>query len=326
VLDQAAKVNTGPPGLKDGRGIIRPVVSVLPTLISSGGFFVSDRVTVITVSFNSAAVLGNMLASLPADQPVVVVDNNSVDDSAAIARQAGAMVRPQPVNRGFGPSCNAGAVDLDTEFLFFLNPDTEVQAGALDAMVACMDQHPEASACNPKIANGNGAPAFKRGSTLLPKSQWAARGWPATTGEVAVLSGAALFVRRAAFEQVGGFDPKIFLYHEDDDLSLRLQQQAGPLLFVADAMIQHLEGRSSARTADTAAWKAYHLARSRIYAMRKHNLPNPFASSLREALLKCISPVSLLSGRKRAQAFGFLRGVLSARQATDALDDGNAQK
>ena len=285
----------------------------------------SDRVTVITVSYNSAAVLGNMLASLPAGQQVVVVDNNSADESASIARQAGASVRPQPVNRGFGPSCNAGAVDLTSEFLFFLNPDTEVETGALDALVRCMDQYPAASACNPKIVNGQGGPAFKRGSTLLPKAQWAPHGWPSTTGEVAVLSGAALLVRRDAFEQVGGFDPKIFLYHEDDDLSLRLQQQIGPLLFVADATIRHLEGRSSARTADNAAWKAYHLARSKVYAMRKHGLPGPFGTSLREALLKCVSPVNLLSSRKRAQAFGFLRGVLSSRQASDALDDGNAK-
>lgn len=286
----------------------------------------SSRVTVITVSFNSAAVLGDMLNSLPDGQPVIVVDNNSSDNSVAIARNAGATVRPQPGNPGFGTSCNTGAANLATEFLFFLNPDTEVEPGAIDALVSCMDNNPSASACNPAITNAVGKQYFKRGSTLLPRSKWAARGWPPGTQTVAVLSGAALFVRRTAFEQVGGFDTNIFLYHEDDDLSLRLQQQAGPLLFAADALIRHLEGRSSARTAGNAGWKAYHLARSKVYAMRKHHLPRPYLTALLEAIGKCVSPLTVLSTRKRAQAFGFLRGVLSSRQSADALDNGLAPR
>lgn len=278
----------------------------------------SSRVTIISVSFNSEAVLGNMLASVPADTHVVVVDNQSDDGSAAIAAAAGATVIHQASNLGFGNSCNSGAVQTTTDYLFFLNPDAVLRNDAVQSLVSFMDAHPAASACNPKIVNANGKPAFKRSSTLLPKAQWAPRGWPPTSQEIGVLSGAALFVRRSAFEAVGGFDPKIFLYHEDDDLSLRLRREIGPLMFVADALVEHLEGRSSARSANIAAWKSFHLARSRIYAMRKHHRPGAFSSSLSEAILKCLSPLTLISSRKRAQAFGFLKGVLSARRATDA--------
>ena len=272
-------------------------------------------VTVISVCYNSTAVIGDMLGSIPPDVPAVLVDNGSTDSAAleTIARPAGARLLRNAENRGFGPACNQGAEGAGTEFLLFLNPDARLEPGALGALVAAAARYPLASAFNPAIRQPDGRPYFKRGSAILPHRVALPRGWPEADREVPVLSGAALFVRRTAFEAVGGFDPEIFLYHEDDDLALRLAARCGPLMFIREAVVSHQGGGSSVRSPAIAALKAWHMGRSRVYAARKHARPFAFAGALVQALVQAASPVVLVSPRKRAKQGAFLRGVWSRR-------------
>lgn len=273
----------------------------------------SPRTTVISVCYNSLAVLPTMLDSIPRGTPVVLVDNAS-DDHAALAQLAaerGAHLVRSEVNRGFGVGCNRGAQEATTDFLLFLNPDAALQPGALEALEAAMDRYPQASALNPRLMDGEGKPYFKHRSVLLARSAWMKRGWPDRDCVVPVLSGAALFVRRDAFAAVGGFDPAIFLYHEDDDLSLRLARECGPLMFIRDAEVRHLEGHSTVRSPQSAAFKAFHMGQSRVYAMRKHKVGGRMIFPLLAATLQLLNPVVLLSPRQRAKRWAFLRGMLS---------------
>ena len=272
------------------------------------------RTTIVTVVFNSAAVLPGMLASVPEGVPVIIVDNGSGDSSARIADAAGAQVIRLHRNEGFGRACNAGAALADTEFLLFLNPDAALEPGALDALEAAADANPLASAFNPHIRAPLGASGFKRRSVLLPRSAWLERGLPAQDVSVPVLTGAALFCRRACFETVGGFDPAIFLYHEDDDLSLRMARDCGPLRFAAKAEVRHESGHSAGRSANVARFKGYHMARSRLYAQAKHGMGKPWAVSLALAVGGLLAPHKLLSARRRAKHFGQIAGVWSARK------------
>lgn len=271
------------------------------------------RVTIVTVAYNSLAVLPGMLASVPDEVACIIVDNAS-DDHIALAELAaahGAHLIRNDDNRGFGTACNIGAAQAQTEFLLFLNPDARLQDGAIGALVACADANPAAVAFNPAISEANGKPYFKRGSVLLPKAQKLPPGWPERDREVPVLTGAAFFVRRTAFEATGGFDPEIFLYHEDDDLALRLRADSGPLMFVRGARVIHDAGNSTVRSPKSAAFKAFHMGRSRVYATRKHHLPGAGRKALLAALLQLASPLTLLSKRKRAKHMAFLRGVLT---------------
>ena len=131
-------------------------------------------------------------------------------------------------------------------------------------------------------------------------------------GEVPVLSGGALLVRKSAFDQVSGFDPKIFLFHEDDDLSLRLKNQCGPLRYVFGAQVRHLLGHSTERSARTAALKAWYMGQSRVYAARKHGQSFGFLRALAEAALQLASPLNLLSARKRNKSWYYFRAILSS--------------
>ena len=273
------------------------------------------RIGIVSVCYNSMSVLPDMLASIPKNIPVVLVSNageNADSSLAKLAESHDATLIVNKVNKGFGTACNQGADILKTELLLFLNPDAVLKPNALDALLTAVDLFPDAVAFNPRIISSSGIPFFKRRSPLLPRSKNMARGWPKTDCEVTILSGAALLVRRSIFEKAGGFDPAIFLYHEDDDLALRLCKNYGKLYYVYDALVMHMEGRSSERTPETAALKAWHMGRSRVYATKKHDRPMPFTHALIMALMQLLSIDVIIFRRKRAKQLAYLRGVISS--------------
>jgi len=276
------------------------------------------RVTVVTVSYNSAPVLDCLLDSVPPGVAIVVVDNGGSDGTAEVALRHGARLRRLDANQGFGRGCNAGAELATTEFLFFVNPDARLDEGCIEALVAFADTHPDAAAANPRIVKPNGRTEFKRRSILVPRAEWLPHGPPDTDAPIIVLLGGAIFVRQSAFQAVGGFDPAIFLYHEDDDISVRLRRQCGPIWFVPGAQVHHMAGHSSGRSAIVAAFKGYHMARSRIYALSKHGGRLPWLRTFANALGGLLMPHNLFSTRRRAKHLGQLRGAWSA------LSDGGA--
>ncbi|WP_284163980.1 glycosyltransferase family 2 protein [Frigidibacter sp. SD6-1] len=277
------------------------------------------RTTIVSVCYNSLAVLPAMLASVPAGVPVILVDNASADPDGVrkLAEAADARVIRNAANRGFGVACNIGAAEASTEFLLFLNPDAALESGCLEGLEAAMDRFPQASALNPRITEADGRAYFKRRSVLLPRREHMPRGWPEADREVSVLSGAALMVRRADFEALGGFDPKIFLYHEDDDLSLRLRAERGPLMFIRGAAVRHAGGGSSPRSAEMAAFKAWHMGRSRVYAARKHGLRWGGVVAAMAGIAQMALPWNIVSRRQLHKRYGFVRGVFSGYLGAD---------
>lgn len=272
-------------------------------------------ITIVTVSYNSSGVLPGLLASRPENTAVVIVDNGSTDieRTASIASENPSVtLLRNSENLGFGAACNRGASQVKTDFILFLNPDSVLEAGALEALLSAAQGAPEAAAFNPGIFDGKGRQRFRGRSPLLARSEWTRDPPEEDAGEIPVLAGSAIFLRRQVFEEVGGFDEAIFLYHEDDDLSLRLRR-IGPLMLVPAAKVTHLAGRSSARSSEIAAIKGFHMGRSRVYAMTKHGRPVPWFRTLLRALLQVLSPEMIVSRRKRAKYGNFLRGAWSAR-------------
>ena len=100
-------------------------------------------VSIVTVSFNSGLVLGRLLASLPKNSEIIVVDNASTDDSREIAGRYGAHCIHLEHNLGFGTACNVGARAASRQFLLLINPDAEADSGMiaalLDAAKRCAD-------------------------------------------------------------------------------------------------------------------------------------------------------------------------------------------
>ncbi len=267
--------------------------------------------TAISVAYNSANVMPGLAHSLPAGVPLVIVDNGADDGLRVWAAQAGHSVLLPGRNLGFGNACNFGAAGCASDFLLFINPDARLEPGALDALFRAAETHPDAVAFGPVLLNDQGKPRYKRNSYLLPR-------WPKPPRDpgtdpvvVPVLSGAVLLVRRRAFQAVGGFDPGIFLYFEDDDLSLRLTKSAGPLMLVPQARAAHAAGTSSPPSAVLSRFKGYHWARARIFVGRKHGLQLPWLGGFWDGISHLLSPKSWTDTGHRNEALGRIAGAVS---------------
>lgn len=273
-----------------------------------------DKVTIISVAFQSGAVLPQMLGSIPPETPVVIVNNSQADADqiATMAQGFGAQLVQNSQNTGFGAGCNIGAQLAQTDYLLFLNPDASLAPDALGALMEAAERHASASAFNPVIRGPSGKARLRRRS--LNKTSWFTQrsDLPEDDCDVSGLSGAALFVRRSDFEAVGGFDPDIFLYHEDEDLCFRLRQSCGPLMFVRKAEVHHIGGASTPASLDTVAFKAWHMGRSGAYVARKNAKAGGYRGALARAMLQLASPLCWISRRKRVKQYAILRGVLSA--------------
>lgn len=272
-----------------------------------------DRLRIVSVTYNSAEVIGQFLASVPKDIEVVVVDNNSKDASREIAAMHGATVLPLAQNMGFGTACNRGAAGNTKDFVFFCNPDSTLTPECCELLIKAAENHPRAGALNPAILNGKGALRLDRRSALISRDEYTDKKFAAPGNkdsvQVNILTGAALFCRQAAFDEVGGFDEQIFLYHEDDDLVFRMRKAGWTLRIEHEATVTHLGGKSSGNAINSAALKSYFIAQSRMYVEKRHGLSVPRLRAALRAILKLLSPLTIISARKRAQALAYLKGT-----------------
>ena len=161
-----------------------------------------NRTSVISVCYNSSAVLESLLRTIPISTPIVLVDNGSSDLAIiqGLAKAYNALLISNPINSGFGSACNQGASLCKSEFLFFINPDSTLEPSTIALLESAADTHPQASCFNPRILNSHGKDSFKRRSCLLKSKQIMPRITPLNASEVPVLSGAALFARK---EEIG---------------------------------------------------------------------------------------------------------------------------
>lgn len=275
----------------------------------------ANRIGVVIVAFNSAAVIGRALSSLPAGVQVVVVDNASTDGSADIAAATGAFCLRNRKNLGFGRASNQGAALCTREFVLFLNPDAMLTTGALHRMLATAVQNPEAAAVGPKLIDETGRATWRFASILhpLPRQREAAPLEPEGACCMPLLTGAALLCRSVAFRKVGGFDENIFLYHEDDDLSLRLTRAGYSLIYEPAARVVHEFGRSSEVTPSMVRFKAAQRLLSQSYVCRQYGLPFDFQRETRRALKRLLIAGVIFDRNRRSAALGRLDALREIR-------------
>jgi GT2 family glycosyltransferase len=206
------------------------------------------------------------IASSPGIE-VHVVDNASGDGLAeALAREApGSHLHVEPVNLGFGGGCNRGVARTRRPFVLLLNSDAYLRPGAAAALAAVLEADPEAAAAGPRLLNADGSlqPSIQRlpspwrvfcessGLAFLAGGRGPFAGHTAVREDhgrartVEALKGAALLVRRDAFEAAGGFDEGFFLYAEEADLMARWRKAGRRILFEPRAEVVHEGGAST---------------------------------------------------------------------------------
>lgn len=233
------------------------------------------RTTVITITHNGGLVIGGLLKSLPADLPLIVVDNASQDDTLDIVTKLrpDARVIRNIDGLGYGAAASQGLAEVETEFALLANPDSLMTADAINALVEAADQYPQAAMFGPRHKDGNGNIEPSHNVEIWKRSRIAKPPFDnIPEGPICVdfLSGAVNLVRMNAMKQVGTYDPEIYLYYEDDDMCARLRQAGYSLILVADSVVTHLNG-GSVRPNRAYYWeKFWNIAWSRIYFERKY--------------------------------------------------------
>jgi len=225
----------------------------------------APRVVAVLVTWNSAAHVADAVRSLPAGVPAVVVDNASSDDSAGRASAAGARVIEAGTNLGFGPASNLGARESSpSETVLFLNPDAALVDGAagIAALLAELDRDPSVAAVAPAL-EGAGQEQFQLRrlptlGSLAREAFFVNRLFPRNPGllaeryldrrrdlpfDVEQPAAAALLVRRAVLEELGGFDPAFApAWFEDVDLCARIWKSGRRIRYVPGARATHVGG------------------------------------------------------------------------------------
>lgn len=233
---------------------------------------VSVRVAVdcVVVSYNSAEDLPVCLGSLAeqdgVDVAVTVVDNASVDASAEVARDLGARVMVNRGNRGFAAAVNQGLKDGSSPWVLIINPDARLSESGVRAMLEAAAGGHRVGCVGPRTTDlvGTAYPSARAFPGVFTAVGHGVLGklWPgnpatrryhadrvvgSSATEVDWVSGCCMLLPREAWEQVGGFDERYFMYVEDMDLCFRLSRRGWRTVFEPGATVVHAGGRSSRR-------------------------------------------------------------------------------
>lgn len=233
--------------------------------------------SIVIVNYNARGLLRQCLRSLLENVQgssltwkIVLVDNNSSDDSIAMVREQFADVRLIPLeeNGGYAKGVNVGIRSLEARYYLILNMDTTiVQPHAIERMVSYMEAHPDVGLAGPKLINPNGTtqasscifprfwyPLYRR--TFVGKLRFAKKAihqylmldWDHDdTRPVDWVIGTGMMVRNDAIQHVGLMDERFFMYFEDVDWCRRFWEHEWKVVYIADVEIVHYHGRESAK-------------------------------------------------------------------------------
>lgn len=269
----------------------------------------------VVVNYNAGPLLERCVASLLADTSaggvpeVVVVDNGSSDGSAVAAAARFPQVRfvDAPGNVGYARGANLGIAVTSAPSVAVVNPDAEVEPGTARAMLDRLAAEPRLAAVGPRIRNSDGSdyPSARTIPTVLDAVGHGVLGlfWPSNpftrryrqldadpdrAREVDWVSGAAVWLRRSALDDVGGWDERYFMYLEDVDLCWRLRRSGWAVAYEPGGRVVHVQGVSTSRRPyrmilehHRSAWR---FARRRFTGVRAALLPAAAAY----LLLRCV--------------------------------------
>jgi GT2 family glycosyltransferase len=248
-------------------------------------------ISIITVSWNTAPLLEDCIASILANPPtspfeIWVVDNASTDDSPRMVREKFPQVHlvENRENVGFARANNQAIRQCAGTYILLLNPDTLVASGALQALLDFLEKHPETAAAGPRTLNPDGSlqisshprPTLSRElwrllhlDRLLPYAEYSRTKWETNEAqEVDVLKGACVLLRREALDQIGFLDEDYFIYSEEVDLCYRLQRAGWRLFWLPQSEIVHLGGQSTQQVPGEMFLNLY---QGKIRYFRKHH-------------------------------------------------------
>jgi GT2 family glycosyltransferase len=228
-------------------------------------------VDVVVVNYNAGdhllACVGSVFeAAGGAEAKVFVVDNDSSDGSAERVKEAFPRVEliSNAENRGFGAAANQGIAAGSSPFVFLLNPDARISAGALRDLLSYVGQRDRVGAVGVLTRDPDGSvypsartiPTFPQaaGHALIGPFKrdnrfsraYTMSDWDRTSErEVDWVSGSSMLLRRRAIDSSGPFDEAFFMYAEDADLCTRIREAGWQVMFTPVIEVTHDHGLST---------------------------------------------------------------------------------
>jgi N-acetylglucosaminyl-diphospho-decaprenol L-rhamnosyltransferase len=233
-----------------------------------------SRWAAVVVNYEAGHALTRCVQSLLADTSagaaphVVVVDNGSSDGSTATIDEAppAVTVLNPGKNLGYARAANLGIGATDASVIAICNPDLEVEAGTAAAILSRLAAEPDLAAAGPLIRNPDGSiyPSARSVPRLrdavghgLLGLVWRTNPFtrryrqldadPRRPRDVDWVSGAAIWLRRDALTNVGGWDERYFMYVEDVDLCWRLRNAGWRIGYEPGGTVTHVQGAATAK-------------------------------------------------------------------------------
>jgi N-acetylglucosaminyl-diphospho-decaprenol L-rhamnosyltransferase len=250
-------------------------------------------IDVVIVSYQCRELLRACLTSLqehpePGPMRIFVVDNGSTDGTVEMVRRDFREVEliPSEQNLGFSKANNLAIQRGTGRYVLALNPDTRVTAGAVEKLIAVMEEQPEIGICGCRLELEDGSfdHAAKRGFPTplgalahftgvgrradAPSSLTQYRAPAVESGLVDAVNGAFMLMRRSALEQVGLFDEGYWMYMEDLDLCFRFKQAGWLTWYEPSVTVIHVKAGTSGQIRAPRLNYAFHYGMYRFY--RKH--------------------------------------------------------
>lgn len=238
------------------------------------------RSTIVIPNYNGIRYLEDCLRSLEKEQAhIIVVDNASTDGSYEMTCEKFPAVKTIRFsdNMGFCKAVNAGITASDTEYVIFLNNDTKVECGFVQALECAMDEDNSIFSASAKMMSMHEKEKIDDAGDL-----YCALGWAFAIGKgraeqnyqesypvFAACGGAAIY-RKHIMDKIGALDENHFAYLEDIDLGYRAQIYGFRNVFAPDARVYHAGSGTSGSRYN--AFKAKLSARNSIYLIYK-NMP-----------------------------------------------------
>lgn len=219
------------------------------------------RVAIVMPVFNNLALTRKALDAVYANTPaalswrLLLVDNGSSDGTEQeLPRDSRMTIIRNEENTGFAQACNLGAWEADSDYLVFLNNDTEVQPGWLEALLDELDGNPVCGIAGARLLYPNGKiqhAGVAVMQNLLPghmhRNRAANDPLVMERREVFALTGACIALRRREFFNLDCFDEGYVNGYEDTDLCMRYREAGYKLVYRPDCVAIHHEGQTEGR-------------------------------------------------------------------------------
>lgn len=270
-------------------------------------------VSIVIVNWNTREPLVDCLNSIQStvdlkDVEVVLVDNASEDGSAEMVQGRFPWVKLilNDENKGFARANNQAIRACRGRDILMLNPDTELLPKALDTLVLCAEEHPQAGGVGPKLLNTDGslqqscspAPTLVREfwrmfllDNWISLAKYDMSAWDSSEPrEVDVVQGACLLLKREAIDAIGLLDEGFFVYSEEVDLCRRLRNAGWLVLWEPKAEVIHHGGQSTRQVAEE---MFIYLYQTKVLYFRKHS--GRLAATIYKGILAVASMARLLA-------------------------------